>query len=147
MPTLKFEEVYLQSYRDGDDAPLHVQEWKGTVTASVYTQTLATKLHQRAKRLPANTPWRKAWVLRRRNIYSSDEWKAAGPAARPLGDHRSDESATGCAFLGCSPEEPMSASTVLHSSSLNPAAVWSAAKHKKVLNFLSQFRLHFSLAS
>jgi hypothetical protein len=60
---------------------------------------------------------------------------------RRPGDHRSDESSTGYSFVGCSPAEPMSASPILRSFSLNPAAVQSSAANRKLSPFsLSQHR-------
>src|SRR5450755_5059597 len=56
-------------------------------------------------------------------------------------DHRSDESSTGYSFMGCSPAEPMSASPVAHSFSLNPSAVQSTAANRNLSLFtLSQHR-------
>jgi hypothetical protein len=75
-------------------------------------------------------------------IYQSDglggrlNWSSNLPT-----DHRSDESSTGYSFMGCSPAEPMSASPVLHSFSLNLAAVQSTAVNRELSPFLlSQHR-------
>jgi hypothetical protein len=66
-------------------------------------------------------------------IYQSDglEGKLNWPSSLPT-DHRSDESSTGYSFMSCSPAEPMSASPVLHSFSLNLAAVQSSAVNRKL---------------
>jgi len=79
---------------------------------------------------------------RHRKIYQSDGLKRElnWPFNSPT-DHRSDESSTGYSFMGCSPAVPMSASPVLHSFSLNPAAVQSSAANRKLSLFsLSQHR-------
>jgi hypothetical protein len=79
---------------------------------------------------------------RHTKIYQSDglkrelNWSFNSPT-----DHRSDESSTGYSFMGCSPAEPMSASPVPHSFSLNPAAVQSTAANRNLsLISLSQRR-------
>src|ERR1700678_3894284 len=79
---------------------------------------------------------------RHTKIYQSDglkrelNWSFNSPT-----DHRSDESSTGYSFMGCSPAEPMSASPVPHSFSLNPAAVQSTAANRNLsLISLSQQR-------
>ena len=79
---------------------------------------------------------------RHTKIYQSDglkrelNWSFNSPT-----DHRSDESSTGYSFMGCSPAEPMSASPVLDSFSLNPAAVQSTAANRNLsLISLSQQR-------
>ena len=79
--------------------------------------------------------------LRHEKIYQSDGLKRELNGFNSLTDHRSDESSTGYSFMSCSPAEPMSASPVLHSFSLNLAAVQSSAVNRKLSPFsLSQHR-------
>jgi hypothetical protein len=80
--------------------------------------------------------------LRHTKIYQSDGLKRElnSSFSSPT-DHRSDESSTGYSFMGCSPAEPTSASPVLRSFSLNPAAVQSPAANRNCPYFsLSQRR-------
>jgi hypothetical protein len=80
--------------------------------------------------------------LRHTKIYQSDGLKRElNCSFNSPTDHRSDESSTGYSFMGCSPAEPMSASPVLHSFSLYPAAVQSSAANRNCPYFsLSQRR-------
>jgi hypothetical protein len=78
--------------------------------------------------------------LRHEKIYQFDGLKRESNGLfNSLTDHRSDESSTGYSFMSCSPAELMSASPVMQSFSLNPAAVKSTAANRNCPYFsLSQ---------
>jgi hypothetical protein len=78
--------------------------------------------------------------LRHEKIYQFDGLKRElNGLFNSLTDHRSDESSTGYSFMSCSPAELMSASPVMQSFSLNPAAVKPPAANRNCPYFsLSQ---------
>jgi transposase InsO family protein len=145
MRTLKHEEVYSeQRSRSRGCAASH--PGLSRTHLQLRTFTLNPWLLNSSS-LRSGCPWRPPGgfgvsFLRHPKIYQSDglEGKLNWPPNFPT-DHRSDESSTGYSFMGCSPAEPTSASPVLHSFSLNLAAVQSTAANRNLSLFLlSQHR-------
>ena len=139
----KCEEVYLKTYRDLDDAALHIQDFLERIYNCERSHSSLDYLSPAAYEALTYTNSCGGAGLsfsRHEKIYQSDGFKRElNGSFNSLADHRSDESSTGYSFMSCSPAELMSASPVLQSFSLNLAVVKPSATNRNCPSFtLSQ---------